>query len=78
MPITPSSIGNAYRRHDVYTKQKRQAGKEKLNRRLATKQEESQGAEGAEKKKVSTDLQRRSFTLRSGVWNKVAQELLSS
>lgn len=56
MPITPSSIGNAYRRHDVYHKQKKQKGQEKLRRRLETKKDEAEGLDGAEKKKVSKAL----------------------
>ncbi|KAL7415827.1 anticodon-binding protein [Mrakia frigida] len=51
MPITPSSIGNAYRRHDVYHKQKKHKGQEKLKRRLETKKDEADGLEGAERKK---------------------------
>lgn len=52
MPVAPSSIKNAYKRSDVYRKQKRDKGQEKLRRRLETKKDEASADGGEERKQV--------------------------
>ncbi|CDZ98527.1 Ribosome biogenesis protein RPF1, contains IMP4 domain [Phaffia rhodozyma] len=60
MPVAPSSIKNAYKRSDVYRKQKREKSQDKLRRRLETKKDEASadGGEARKKKRVSTNIPR--------------------
>lgn len=53
MPPAPSSIKNAYKRSDVYRKQKKDKAKAKLQRRLDTKKAETSTLDGEEIRQVS-------------------------
>lgn len=68
MPRTPSSIKNAYKRSDVYRKQKKDKAHAKLKRRLETKKDEMTSEDGQQKKKgrLSSSLARLASELTVG------------